>query len=139
MKGVLRFGRKGKLSPKFIRSFEILKRIGPVAYKFALPPFLLRVHDVFHVSMLRNYMTDPIHVIDYEPFQLNKDLSYEEKPIRILAREVKAQRNRDIAFVKILWWNHHIEEVTWEREDKIRGKYPELVQEFETFGDESSF
>ena len=65
MKGVLRFGHKGKLSPKFIGPFEILERVGPVAYKLALPPALSGVHDVFHVSMLRKYITDPIHVIDY--------------------------------------------------------------------------
>ena len=139
MKGVLRFGHKGKLSPKFIGPFEILERVGPVAYKLALPPALSGVHDVFHVSMLRKYITDPIHVIDYEPLQLNEDLSYEEKPVRILAREVKTLRNRSIAFVKVLWRNHHSEEATWEREDEIREKYPELVQEFETFEDESSF
>ena len=139
MKGVLRFGHKGKLSPKFIGPFEILERVGPVAYKLALPPALSGVHDVFHVSMLRKYITDPIHVIDYEPLQLNEDLSYEEKPVRILAREVKTLRNRIIAFVKVLWRNHHSEEATWERKDEIREKYPELVQEFETFEDESSF
>ena len=93
MKGVLRFGCKGKLSPRFIGPFEILERIGPVAYKLALHPSLLGVHNVF-------YVTNPIHVIDYEPAQLNEDLSYEEKPIRILTREVKALRNRDIACVK---------------------------------------
>ena len=64
MKGVLRFGHKGKLSPKFIGPFEILERVGSVAYKLALPPALSGVYDVFHVSMLRKYITDPIHVID---------------------------------------------------------------------------
>ena len=71
MKGVLRFGHKGKLSPKFTGPFEIQERVGPVVYKLTLPPALSRVHDVFHVSMLRKYITDPIHVIDYEPLQLN--------------------------------------------------------------------
>ena len=79
MKGVLRFGRTGKLSPKFIGPFEILEQVGLVAYKLALPPALSGVHDVFHVLMLGKYITDPIHVIDYEPLQLNEDLSYEEK------------------------------------------------------------
>ncbi|XP_023521446.1 uncharacterized protein LOC111785273, partial [Cucurbita pepo subsp. pepo] len=100
MKGVLSFEHKGKLSPKFIGSFEIQELVGPVAYKLALPPALSGVHDVFHVSMLRKYIMDPIHVIDYEPLQLNEDLSYEEKPVRILAREVKTLRNRSIAFIK---------------------------------------
>ena len=128
MKDVLRFGRKGKLSPKFIGPFEILERVGPVAYKLALPQAHSGVHDVFHVLMLRKYITDPIHEIDYEPLQLNEDLSFEEKLVKILAREVKTLRNRNIAFVKVLWQNHHIEEATWEREGEIREKYPELVR-----------
>ena len=105
LKGVLRLGRKIKLSPRFIGSFKILERIGSIAYKLTLPPSLTRVQDVFHVSMLRKYMTDSIRVIDYEPLQLSEDLSYKEKPIRILAQEVKALRNRDIAFIKVLWQN----------------------------------
>ena len=100
MKGVLRFERKGKLSPRFIGRFEILERIGLVACKLALSP--LGVHDIFHVSMLRKYMTDSIHVIDYKLLQLNKDMSYKEKLVRIIPREVKALRNRDITFVKVL-------------------------------------
>ena len=79
-----------------------------------------------------------MHVIDYEPLQFNEDLSYEKKLVKILAK-VKTLRNRNIAFVKVLWRNHHSEEATLEREDEIREKYPELVQEFETFEDESSF
>ena len=139
MKGVLRFKLKGKLSPKFIGPFEILERVGPVAYKLALPLAHSGVHDVFHVSMLRKYITDPIHEIDYEPLQFNEDLSYKEKLVNILAREVKTIPNRNIAFVKVLWRNHHSEEATWEREDEIREKYPDLVQEFKTFEDESFF
>ena len=124
MKGILRFERKGKLSPRFIRPFEILERIGLVAYKLALPLSLLSVHDVFHVSMLRKYVTDPMHVIDYKLLEIEKDLSYQEKPIKILVREVKALRNKNIGFVKILWQNHHTKEATWEREEEIKEKYP---------------
>ena len=105
MKGVLRLGRKIKLSPRFIGSFKILERIGSIAYKLTLPPSLTRVQDVFHVSMLRKYMTDSIRVIDYEPLQLGKDLTYKEKPIRILAQEVKVLHNKDITFIKVLWQN----------------------------------
>ena len=89
--------------------------------------------------MLKKYIPDPIHIIHYEPLQLNEDLSYKEKPIRILAREVKALRNKKNVFVKVLWWNHHTKEATWERENEIKEKYPDLVQEFETYEDESSF
>ncbi|TYK21848.1 ty3-gypsy retrotransposon protein [Cucumis melo var. makuwa] len=93
MKGVLRFEKRGKLSPHFVGSFEILERIGPVAYHLALPPSLLAVHDVFHVSILRKYVPDPSHVVDYEPLEIDENLSYTEQPVEVLAREVKMLRN----------------------------------------------
>ncbi|KAA0032696.1 pol protein [Cucumis melo var. makuwa] len=130
MKGVLRFEKKGKLSPRFVGPFEILERIGPVAYHLALPPSLSAVHDVFHVSMLRKYVTDPTHVVDFEPLQISKDLSYEEQPHEILAREVKMLRNRGISLVKVLWRNHGVEEATWEREVDMRDQYSELFEEY---------
>ena len=80
-----------------------------------------------------------MHVIDYKPFEIEENLSYQENPIKILAREVKALRYRNIGFVKVLWRNHQIEEATWEREEEIKEKYPELIQEFEIFEDESYF
>ncbi|TYK29818.1 gag-pol polyprotein [Cucumis melo var. makuwa] len=106
IKGVLMFKKKGKLSPRFVRPFEILERIGPVTYHLALPPSFSTVHDVFHVSMLRKYVTDPTHVVNYEPLQINENLSYEGQPVEILAREVKVLHNRGIALVKVLWRNH---------------------------------
>ncbi|KAA0052195.1 pol protein [Cucumis melo var. makuwa] len=129
MKGVLRFERRGKLSPRFVGPFEIIERIGPVAYRLALSPSLSIVHDVFHVSMLRKYMTDPSHVVDYEPLEIDKNLSYSEKLVEVLAREVKMLRNREISLVKVLWWNHKAKEATWEREDGMRARYPELFEE----------
>ncbi|KAL0539379.1 hypothetical protein IC582_023591 [Cucumis melo] len=102
MKGILRFEKKGKLSPRFVGPFEILERIGPVAYRLALPPSFSTVHDVFHVSMLRRYVADPTHVVDFEPLRINENLSYEEQPVEILAREVKMLRNRGISLVKVL-------------------------------------
>ncbi|TYK11726.1 pol protein [Cucumis melo var. makuwa] len=76
-----------KLSPRFVEPFEILERIGPVAYRLALPPSLSAVHDVFHVSMSRKYVTDPSHVVDYEPLEIDENLSYSEQPVEVLARE----------------------------------------------------
>ncbi|KAA0050376.1 ty3-gypsy retrotransposon protein [Cucumis melo var. makuwa] len=102
IKDVLRFEKKGKLSPRFVGPFEILERIGPVAYRLALPPSFSAVHDVFHVSMLRRYVADPTHVVDFEPLRINENLSYEEQPVEILAREVKMLRNRGISLVKVL-------------------------------------
>ncbi|KAL0553796.1 hypothetical protein IC582_007700 [Cucumis melo] len=129
MRGVLRFERRGKLSPRFVGPFEILERIGPVAYRLALPPSLSTVHDVFHVSMLRKYVSDPSHVVDYEPLEIDENLSYTEQPVEVLAREVKTLRNKEIPLVKVLWQNHRVEEATWEREDDMRSRYPELFEE----------
>ncbi|KAL4020587.1 hypothetical protein IC575_019368 [Cucumis melo] len=128
MKGVLRFEKKGKLSLCFVGLFEILERIGPVAYRLALPPSLSPVHDVFHVSMLRKYVPDPTHVVDFEPLQISENLSYEEQPVEIMAREVKKLRSREISLVKVFWRNHGVEEVTWEREEDMRAQYPELFK-----------
>ncbi|KAL0546479.1 hypothetical protein IC582_016389 [Cucumis melo] len=129
MRGVLRFERRGKLSPRFVGPFEILERIGPVAYRLALSPSLSTVHDVFHVSMLRKYVPDPSHVVDYEPLEIDENLSYIEQPVEVLAREVKTLRNKEIPLVKVLWRNHRVEEATWEREDDMRSRYPELFEE----------
>ncbi|TYJ98666.1 hypothetical protein E5676_scaffold507G00570 [Cucumis melo var. makuwa] len=129
MKGVLRFEKKGKLSPRFVGPFEILEQIGPVAYRLALPPSFSAVHDVFHVSMLRKYVVDPTHVVDFEPLQINENLSYEEQPIEILAREVKRLHNRVISLVKVLWRNHRVEEATCEREEDMRTQCPELFED----------
>ncbi|XP_073045811.1 uncharacterized protein [Primulina eburnea] len=106
MKGVMRFGKKGKLSPRFIGPFEILERVGTLAYRVALPPNLAGVHNVFHVTMLRKYMSNPSHVLNYEPLQLTPHLSFEEKPTKILDRQEKKLRNKVIQLVKVKWLNH---------------------------------
>ncbi|KAL0560422.1 hypothetical protein IC582_000827 [Cucumis melo] len=128
MRGVVRFERRGKLSPRFVGPFEILEQIGPVAYRLALPPSLSTVHNVFHVSMLRKYVPDPSHVVDYEPLEIDENLSYVEQPVEVLAREVKTLRNKEIPLVKVLWRNNRVEEATWEREDDMRSRYPELFE-----------
>ena len=84
MKGVTRFGKKGKLSPRYIGPFEVLERIGNLAYRVALPLALAAVHNVFHVSMLRKYIADPTHVLVAEALPIQNHLSYEEWPIKIL-------------------------------------------------------
>ncbi|KAL5554209.1 hypothetical protein UlMin_041610 [Ulmus minor] len=127
MKGVMRFGKKGKLSPRYIGPFENLERIGKVAYRLALPPELSPVHNVFHVSMLRRYVSDPSHVLENEPIEVHEDLTYEEQPVQILDRKDKTLRNKVISLVKVLWRNHKVEEATWEREDEMRTKYPHLM------------
>jgi len=86
MKGMMRFGKEGMLSPRFNRQFEIHDQVGEVAYRLALSLSLSAVHLVFHVSMLRKYHDDPSHVLYFSTVQLDKDLSYEEKLVAILDR-----------------------------------------------------
>ncbi|XP_070049677.1 uncharacterized protein [Nicotiana tomentosiformis] len=103
LKGIMRFGKKGKLIPRYIRSFEILERISEVAYKLALPPILAAVHLVFHVSMLRKYHGDLSHVLDFSSVQLDKDSSYVEDLVAILDRQVRKLRSKNIISVKVQW------------------------------------
>ena len=128
-KGVMRFGIKGKLSPQFIGPFEILDRVGEVAYRLALPPMLAGVHNVFHVSMLRKYVPDRNHVVAYEPLKLREDLTYEEQPERIVDKKVQELRRRTIQYVKVQWNNHSERETTWELEEEMREKYSHLFEE----------
>ena len=109
---ILRFSRKGKLSPRFIGSYKIIERIGPVAYRLLLPPelekihnifHLEKIHNIFHVLMLRRYQSDPSHVISPTEIEIWPDMTYGEELIKILAREVKQLRNKRIALVKVLW------------------------------------
>ena len=101
-KKVMRFGKKGKLSPRFIGPYEVIEKVGPMAYRLALPSDLEKIHNVFHVSMLRRYRSDPSHVVSSETIELRSDLTYEEEPVEILAREVKELRNKKILLVKVL-------------------------------------
>ncbi|KAK5773241.1 hypothetical protein PVK06_049546 [Gossypium arboreum] len=125
-KKILRFGKKGKLSPRFLGPYRVLRRVGPVAYQLELPPELDRIHDVFHVSMLRRYRSDPSHVVPVEEIEVRTDLTFEEEPIQILDREVKVLRRKSVPLVKVLWRNHGREEDTWESEETMRQQYPQL-------------
>jgi hypothetical protein len=113
MKGVTRFGKKGKLNPCYIGPFEILERVCPVAYHLALPLGLANIHDVFHVSMLRKYVSNHFHVIRYEPLQLHGDLAYKEVPVKLLDCKVQELQTKSIPLMKVLWRNHEIEEALW--------------------------
>nr|GEW71247.1 putative nucleotidyltransferase, ribonuclease H [Tanacetum cinerariifolium] len=126
-RGVRRFGIKGKLSPRFIKPFEILDRVGEVSYRLALPPQLSHVYDVFHVSLLRGYKYHPLHVITYPLDQIRTDLSYVEEPEAIIDRQDRIMRKKTIPFVKILWRNHPEREATWETEESIRTSYPHFL------------
>ncbi|XP_074290979.1 uncharacterized protein LOC141617712 [Silene latifolia] len=126
MKGVMRFGKRGKLSQKYIGPYEILDRVGEVAYRLAPPPALARVHNVFHVSQYRKYVSDPAHVLAAETYEMDVNLSYEEVAKKILDRKARKTRNSGIALEKVLWSNHNVEEATWVVEAEIKEKYPHL-------------
>ncbi|CAN6567763.1 unnamed protein product [Malus baccata var. baccata] len=93
-----------------------------------LPPELSKVHNVFHVSMLRHYISDPSHVIPPQPLEINPDLTYDEEPVTILDWKDKVLRNKTVSLVKMLWRNHSVEEATWETKDRIREMYPRTIQ-----------
>ena len=128
-KGVLRFGRRGKLRPRYIGPYEIIARVGPVAYRLDLPPELSKVHNVFHVSMLRKYIPDPSHVLKDQPVELKDNLTYKEQPMQIVDRREQILRNKVIPLVKVLWGNHGIKEATWESEAQMRSQYPQLFSD----------
>ncbi|XP_049406228.1 uncharacterized protein LOC125869852 [Solanum stenotomum] len=128
-KKILRFGQKGKLSPRFTGPYQILKRVGPVAYKLSLPPELEKIHNVFHVFMLRRYRSDPSHVLSVESIEINPDLTYNEEPIRIKVREITQLRNKRIPLVKVFWRNHSAKEATRDRKKDMRTQYPHLFRD----------
>ncbi|XP_019167149.1 PREDICTED: uncharacterized protein LOC109162898 [Ipomoea nil] len=129
----MRFGRKGKLSPRFIGPYEILKRIGSLAYRLALPMELERVHNVLHVSQLKKYVHDLTHVLPPEVIPLDDDMSYEESLLTILDYKTWETRRKSVKMVKD-WWTHHgVEEATWELESSMRECYPELFSSGTSF------
>ncbi|WVZ76542.1 hypothetical protein U9M48_024509 [Paspalum notatum var. saurae] len=111
MKGVHRFGVKGKLAPRYVGPFKITEQCGPVAYRPELPPDLAAVHDVFHVSQLKKCLRVPEEVVNTSQIQIQPDLTYEEKPMKILDQKQRSTR-RTINFYKVQWSNHSEEEAT---------------------------
>ena len=130
-KGVVRFGKKGRLSPRYIGPYQMIERVGEVAYRLELPPELARVHNVFHVSMLRHYVSNASHVIFPQQLEISPGLTYEEEPVTILDWKDKVLRNQTIHMVKVLWRNHSVEKATWEIEDRMRDMYPRLIYEYQ--------
>ena len=125
-KGLLRFRKRAKLSPRYIGPYELVSKVGPVAYRLKLPPELSRIHDTFHVSKLRKYIPDPSHVLREQPVQLKENLTYEAVPMQIIDRKEQVLRNKVIPLVKVLWKNHEREPATWEAEAQMRHQYPQL-------------
>ena len=113
-KGVFRFGKRGKLNPRLIGPYDIVSKVGLVAYRLKLPPELSRIHITFHVSMLRKYISDPSHVLREQLVHLKENLTYEETLVQIVDRKEQVLRSKVIPLVKVLWKNH-------ERERQLRG------------------
>ncbi|XP_028076409.1 uncharacterized protein LOC114278539 [Camellia sinensis] len=133
MKGQTRFGTKGKLAPQYIGPYDIIEKINPMAYQVALPLDMELMHNVFHASMLWDYLRDPLHVIKSTHVLLSDDYMYEERRNQIVNQRIKKLRNKDIPLLKVDWQNHGAIYVTWEREDDMKKKYPELFPLDPTF------
>nr|GEW07302.1 putative reverse transcriptase domain-containing protein [Tanacetum cinerariifolium] len=124
--GVIRFGKRGKLSPRFIRTFKVIERIGPVAYKLELPDKLREIHDTFHVSNLKRCFVNDDVVIRLDEVRLDDKLHFVGEPVEIMDRVVKRLKQSRILIVKVCWNSRRGPEFTWEREDFFRSKYPHL-------------
>ena len=128
-RGVVRFGERGKLSPRFIGPFEILERVVTFAYQLALSPSMSGVHKVFHVSVLREYTPYPAHVVDWGQVETDTDGTFEEGPVCIVDSRDRVLRRKTVRLVGVLWQHCGVEESTWEREDTIRATYPFLFRD----------
>nr|GEZ53767.1 putative reverse transcriptase domain-containing protein [Tanacetum cinerariifolium] len=125
-KCIIRFGKRGKLNPQYIRPFKILNMICPVAYKLELPEKLSNVHNTFHVSNLKKCLSDESLIIPIKELKLDDKLNFVEEPVEIMDREIKQLRQSHIPIIKVIWNFKRGPEYTWERKDEIRAKYPHL-------------
>jgi hypothetical protein len=126
LRGMRRFKVKGKLSPRFIGPFLILKRVGEVAYQLELPDHLADVHDVFHVSQLKKCLRVPEEQLPMEDLSVQEDLTYTEYPIKILDTLTRVTRNKVIKVCKVQWSHHGEDEATCKREEELRIDFPYL-------------
>jgi hypothetical protein len=127
-KGVQHFGIKGKLAPRYVGPFEILKVCGPVAYKICLPSQMVAIHNVFHVSQLNKCIKVPMEIVETHAIEIEPDLSYTEQPIQILDTKERVTRRKKIKMYKILWDHHTEEEATWEAESYLQRNFPDFLQ-----------
>ncbi|GJU85846.1 putative reverse transcriptase domain-containing protein [Tanacetum coccineum] len=125
-KGVIRFGKRGKLNPRYIGPFKIIAKVGTVAYRLELPEKLSRVHSTFHVSKLKKCMADEPLAIPLDEIQVDDKLNFIEEPVEVMDREVKRLKQSRIPIVKVRWNSRRGPEFTWEREDQMQKKYPHL-------------
>ncbi|GKE63574.1 putative reverse transcriptase domain-containing protein [Tanacetum coccineum] len=122
-KGMIRFGKRGKLAPWYVGPFEILERIGPVAYRLRLPEELSSVHNTFHVSNLKKCLADAKLHVPFNEIKIDKTLCFIEEPVEIMDREIRNLKRSKISLVKVRWNSKRGPEFTWEREDHMKSKY----------------
>ena len=118
-RGVVRFSKQGKLSPRLIGPFKILERVGTVAYCLALPPSLSGIHEVFHVSMLRKYTPNLALMVDWAEIIVDTDGTFEEGPVHNMDSQDQVLRHMTVRLVKVLWQHHGVDEAMWEYEDTM--------------------
>ncbi|KAI3814135.1 hypothetical protein L1987_18882 [Smallanthus sonchifolius] len=127
-KGVIRFGKRGKLNPRYVGPFKIIKRIGPVAYQLDIPERLSGVHNIFHISNLKKCLVDKSLAVPLEELHIDEQLRFIEEPVEIMDREVKSLKHSKIPIVTVRWNSKRGPEFTWEREDQMMRKYPNLFK-----------
>ncbi|GKF04956.1 putative reverse transcriptase domain-containing protein [Tanacetum coccineum] len=123
-KGVVRFGKQGKLNPRYVRPFKVLAKVGKVAYRLELPQELSKVHHTFHVSNLKKCFADEPLVMPLEGIHVDDKLQFVEEPVEIMEQEIKQLKRSRIPLVKVRWNSRWGPEFTWEREDSFKQKYP---------------
>ncbi|WMV49722.1 hypothetical protein MTR67_043107 [Solanum verrucosum] len=126
MKEVMRFGKKGKLSPRYVGPYKILKLVGNVAYELEFSAELAAVHPVFHISLLKKCVGDPASIVQLESVAVKDSLTYEDVPVDILDRQVRWLRNKEVASVKVLWRSQSVNGANCEAEAAMKAKYPHL-------------
>ncbi|GKB63095.1 putative reverse transcriptase domain-containing protein [Tanacetum coccineum] len=129
LKELLRFGKKGKLAPRYVGPYEIVERVGPVAYWLKLPQELSCIYDTFHVSNLKKCLAEPDVQVPLDEIEIDENLRFVEEPIEIVERDVKKLKRRRIPLFKVRWNSQQGAEYTWEREDQFRKKYLNLFSE----------
>ena len=124
MKKVQRFGVKLKLAPRYVSPYKIIEQCGPVAYRLQLPLEMSAIFNVFHISQLKKCLRVPEEAIEPANVKIQSDLTYEEKPIRVIEEMERVTRSKVVKFYMVVWNNHTEQDATWERDDFLRDAYP---------------